>query len=638
MSSLLRYESDDSDNEALGSLPVSRAQSQRSLPPSLPGGSMSSRPPVSPAATSSSQKKFFGKEVDTQSVFISSKYRDYTKNPYSTSYTVPLPKTYKNVLSLGVKGTRVINGVYPFSTTNRNRMFGIQLSGSYVQEDVLFGYKTRNNEVLCMPYTGTAASIAAQGKTVITIDQTDCKVLIATSNVNTSQVKGYVVFQYHGQYYTPISGLMHDSYSGPDTFFPTTLIDVPVTNPLLPQETGNDATFILTPLCAVAKKYGSMPQSSTEPIPFTLLFYLLETSWNDITQSTVTRNAVDQLQRDQYVLDTYDVSTTIERNIEERSANLVLYRVSLGSRVYGLTGVVPRIMYANTSYTYYKLFRHTYNSQNTGSHITWNVSPTGQIKPSAFVIRDRDAIKHVVEIPEGFYTVTTLASIIQTQMNQVLQENDSIGASFAARLPGGDIMTMVFNGSLIRYTIALNASSVIPDDLEFKLFFTQDVAPFSSINEFGFLSRYESWGLGYNLGYEKDDYTSPGQRSVTTTRLVTTRTNNIFYVRINDLPVYDVNVSRDASEDNDAVAENNFKKQSATTIIRLNGYREQTTINYSRPYKFQPVLGQLSQIQITFLDEYFEPILDRDTENFFNLEISSIVGTTKNDASLDIAV
>jgi hypothetical protein len=165
----------------------------------------------------------------------------------------------------------------------------------------------------------------------------------------------------------------------------------------------------------------------------------------------------------------------------------------------------------------------------------------------------------------------------------------------------------------------------LTDPLPFQLLFKSKlVEPYKS--------RFDEWGLGYNLGFNKAD-TFPPRTTVTSDTFIRI-TQDYVYLRLS--PEHNTNMMGVSSKENFAeTQESRGQDAKYFSKILLNNFGSFCRAAVQMPKQFQPVLGKYERITCELVDANGDPIDNPDCNYDFVLEITEITNGPTDNSSLN---
>jgi hypothetical protein len=144
-------------------------------------------------------------------------------------------------------------------------------------------------------------------------------------------------------------------------------------------------------------------------------------------------------------------------------------------------------------------------------------------------------------------------------------------------------------------------------------------------------SRFDEWGLGYNLGFDKRD-TAPPRTTVVSDTFIRI-TQDYIYLRLN--PEFNINTMGVSSKENFAeTMDPTSEDQKYFSKIILNNFGSFCRTAVQLPKQFQPVLGKYDTISCQLVDRNGAQISSLDCEYDFVLELTEIVNGPTDSSSL----
>ena len=171
---------------------------------------------------------------------------------------------------------------------------------------------------------------------------------------------------------------------------------------------------------------------------------------------------------------------------------------------------------------------------------------------------------------------------------------------------------------------ALNRNK-ITDPLPFQLLLSSYINP-------TYAKLYDSWGLGYNLGFNKAD-TPPQPRTIVVADTFIRIVQDYIYLKIN--PELNMNKLAISNKENLADTHDPSAEDSKYfSKILLNDFASYCRTAVQQPVQFNPPLGKLDTISFQLLDKNGVPINNVDCEYDVVLEITEIQYVQKDNSSL----
>ena len=190
------------------------------------------------------------------------------------------------------------------------------------------------------------------------------------------------------------------------------------------------------------------------------------------------------------------------------------------------------------------------------------------------------------------------------------------------------------SGQLTEYTIT-KYSNILPpfalernnlsDPIPFQLMLSTFIDP-------KFANQYDSWGLGYNLGFQKAD-TPPQPRTVVVADTFIRIVQNYIYLKISP----ELNMNRLAVSNKENLAETHDPSAEDLKYfskILLNNFGSYCQAAVQMPVKFTPVLGKLDTISFQLLDNNGIPINNVDCEFDLVLSVEELQYTQKDNSTV----
>lgn len=199
--------------------------------------------------------------------------------------------------------------------------------------------------------------------------------------------------------------------------------------------------------------------------------------------------------------------------------------------------------------------------------------------------------------------ITTYTTILSTATGQL---NTYVGTKYKSVLPSSIINR-----------------NRITDPLPFQLLFESTLEP-------PFDGRFDEWGLGWNLGFNKAD-TIPRitHTSDTFIRIV----QDYIYLRLN--PELNMNtMSVSGKEDRSLTNESSGEEQKYFSKIILNNFGGFCRAAVQLPKNFNPILGKYETVSCQLVDKYGVAIDNADCEYDFVLEVTEITNVTNDGSTL----
>ena len=164
----------------------------------------------------------------------------------------------------------------------------------------------------------------------------------------------------------------------------------------------------------------------------------------------------------------------------------------------------------------------------------------------------------------------------------------------------------------------------LTDPLPFQfLFSTSLVQPYKSM--------YDEWGLGYNLGFNKQD-TYPPRTTITSDTFIRI-VQDYIYLRLN--PELNMNVmSVSGKEDRSMCQDSSGQDTKYFAKILLNNFGGICRSAVVLPKEFNPVLGKYETISCQLVDKNGQQLNNIDCEYNFVLNITELTNKTKDSSSL----
>jgi hypothetical protein len=217
--------------------------------------------------------------------------------------------------------------------------------------------------------------------------------------------------------------------------------------------------------------------------------------------------------------------------------------------------------------------------------------------------------QHAIKTYVGLYS--TIRNIL-AEYNQVLNIASSNLNDYVEQRYGNILPSSIINRNRIT------------DPLPFQfLFSTMLTQPYKSM--------YDEWGLGYNLGFNKQD-TAPPRTTVTSDTFIRI-VQDFIYLRLN--PELNLNVmSVSGKEDRAMCQDSTAQDDKYFAKILLNNFGGICRSAVVLPKEFNPVLGKYETISCQLVDRNGQQISNVDCEYNFVLNITEITNKTKDGSSL----
>lgn len=216
------------------------------------------------------------------------------------------------------------------------------------------------------------------------------------------------------------------------------------------------------------------------------------------------------------------------------------------------------------------------------------------------------------------HAIKTYVELYSTVRNILAEYNDVLNAA-SSNL--NDYVQQRYANILPSSIINRNR---ITDPLPFQfLFSTMLTQPYKSM--------YDEWGLGYNLGFNKQD-TSPPRTTVSSDTFIRI-VQDFIYLRLN--PELNMNVmSVSGKEDRAMCQDSTAQDDKYFAKILLNNFGGICRSAVVLPKEFNPVLGKYETISCQLVDRNGQQISNVDCEYNFVLNITEITNKTKDGSSL----
>jgi hypothetical protein len=146
-----------------------------------------------------------------------------------------------------------------------------------------------------------------------------------------------------------------------------------------------------------------------------------------------------------------------------------------------------------------------------------------------------------------------------------------------------------------------------------------------------YLSYYDQWGLGWNMGFKKQDTTPP--RTTITSDTFIRIVQDYIYLRLN--PEYDLNELGVSGKEDLAMCQDSAGQGAKYfSKIILNDFASYCRTAIQAPKNFNPALGKFDKLSCQLIDRNGNQISNVDCEYDFVLEVTEILSGPKADASL----
>lgn len=146
-----------------------------------------------------------------------------------------------------------------------------------------------------------------------------------------------------------------------------------------------------------------------------------------------------------------------------------------------------------------------------------------------------------------------------------------------------------------------------------------------------YLGYYDQWGLGWNLGFKKQD-TSPPKTTITSDTFIRI-VQDYIYLRLN--PEYDLNELGVSGKEDLAMCQDSAGQGAKYfSKIILNDFASYCRTAIQAPKNFNPALGKFDKLSCQLIDRNGNQINNVDCEYDFVLEVTEILNGPKADASL----
>jgi len=164
----------------------------------------------------------------------------------------------------------------------------------------------------------------------------------------------------------------------------------------------------------------------------------------------------------------------------------------------------------------------------------------------------------------------------------------------------------------------------ITDPIPFQFLFLSKL-------EIPYINYYDQWGLGWNLGFKKQDTTPP--RTTITSDTFIRIVQDYIYLRLN--PEFDLNNLGVSGKEDLAMCQDSAGQGAKYfSKIILNDFANYCRTAIQAPKEFNPVLGKFDRLSCQLVDRNGNQISNVDCEYDFVFEVTEVLNGPKPDASL----
>ena len=221
---------------------------------------------------------------------------------------------------------------------------------------------------------------------------------------------------------------------------------------------------------------------------------------------------------------------------------------------------------------------------------------------------------------QNFQDCYTQFSTVYTKFVSSFQTTATIFSTASAQLTA--YANQKYSNILPPFALQRNNLS---DPLPFQFLFSTYINP-------TYANRYDEWGLGYNLGFNKADVPSQPRTLVVSDTFIRI-VHNYIYLKISP----ELNMNRLAVSNKENLAETHDPSAEDLKYfskILLNDFASFCSAAVQMPIQFHPPLGKLDAISFQLLDKNGTPINNVDCEYDIVLEATEIQYTQKDNSAM----